>query len=575
MYQKTVTILSNNLLLFSLLIIVIINLPYFVLGQDFYDIFGYDNLDGNVVSCKILVESGKLFANNSDIIAQPLSGLARIGFPSEFSFIILLNAIFKTHVAYFINILLIQIIAFAGMALLLKKKYNSNNVLLIYTVSLIFSQLNFWPPAGISVAGLPLVLYAYIIFKEKPVLSIFLVLFYASYSILVIVGIFLIAVLSLDVLIKILRKEMFVHRLIFILILCISYVVVEYRLILSVINPAFISNRYDITFSGFGIKETLNSFLNMVFYEYGHNVKKTVLIVFTVIIFISYALFKKIKIGKEISKIIILIFFLSAISAFIQSSFICSLTSRVDILRAIQLQRFYWLLPPLYYILFFVVLEKILNLKFGRVLVITLLLIQFIYVVSANTNWKQVVKTKVLKKEAGVMTYSSYYSEKLYIEIKNFINKDQSSYRVASLGLQPAAALYNGFYTIDGYFGNYPIEYKRSFYRIIKKELEKSKIARDWYIESGGNIVIILSDEMINKLDGHGFVIPTFYKKEKNRLIHHLDINTDVMRNMNCQYIFSAFEIENSNDINLKFEKYFERADSPYGIFLYSIIKKE
>lgn len=620
MYQRISKISSKKLILSWLLIISIINLPYFILGQGFYDIFGYDNLDSNVISYKLLIGSGKLFANSADIIAQPLSGLARVGFPSELSFSTMLYAMFKPHVAYSINIFLIQLIAFLGMQLMLKRKYNSNNYFLIYAVSLIFSQLNFWPHAGISVAGLPLIYYAYITFKEKPVLSILIILFYSAYSNLVLVGIFLIAILSLDVLIRILKKEVFISYLFFILILCFAYLIVEYRLVLSVLNPVFISQRTEYVAPTFGFKEAFSTLLKMLFGEYGHNIKKPELIVLTAIVFIVFTLYRKNTIGKDIPKIIFLIFLLSAISVIMQSTFIYSFTSKVNFLRIIQLQRFYWLLPPLYYILFFLILEKINsfkwgrlaamillivqfgyvvssfsnwrwllpplfyvlfflvlektnNLKWGRLLFLLFLIVQFGYVFSSNPNWRQIIKTKIFKMEAGGSTYNQFYSEKLYTDIKDFIGKEQASYRVASFGLQPAAALYNGFYTIDGYFGNFPIEQKRRFYEIMKKELDKNKIARDFFINYG--LCIIISDEEIGRLNGKGFVILTFFKDEKNRIIHHLDINTKVMREMNCQYMFSAFQIENANEINMNFEKYFERVDSPYGIYLYSINKKQ
>lgn len=561
---------GKSFLLFCCVIIIFINLPYFVLGQGFYEIFGYDNLDSNVIWYKLLVESGKLFSDNSSIILQPISGLERLGFPSELSFGTLLYVIFNPPLAYVINIVLIQIIAFFGMQLLLKEKYKSQNIVLIYTISLVFSQLNFWPHAGISIAGLPLIYFAYLKFSDKPIVSIFILLFYASYSDLVTVGVFLIAILSLDILYKISIKEKYFRNLIFILLLFVSYLIVEYRLVLSVFDPVFISHRTEIAGSTFGIRETLSPFIKLIFREYGHNVKKPELIVLTTILFISFALFRKSSIGKDIFQIIILIVFLSAITVFIQSSFLYSFTSKFELLRTIQLQRFYWLLPPLYYILFFLVLEKIYEFSSGRLIVVFLILFQFGYVVSANTNLKQIVKTKVLNKEAGVITYGQFYSEKLYSEIKNYIGKDQALFRVASLGLQPAAALYNGFYTIDGYFPNYPIKYKKRFYKIIEKELEKNKIAHDFFIY-GGHMCILLSDEEICRLNGHGFIIPTFHKAEKNRIIHHLDINTEVMRGMNCQYLFSAFQIENANNLSLKFEKYFEREDSPYGIFLYSL----
>ena len=77
--------------------------------------------------------------------------------------------------------------------------------------------------------------------------------------------------------------------------------------------------------------------------------------------------------------------------------------------------------------------------------------------------------------------------------------------------MQPAAALYNGFYTIDGYFGNYPVEHKRHVYKIIEKELAKNKIAYDFFMK-WGIVCMIISDEEINMLNGKGFVIPKFNK---------------------------------------------------------------
>jgi hypothetical protein len=264
---------SNTIIFLCLLIILLINLPYFILDKGFYDIFGYDNFDSNLISYKLLAESGKLFTNNSDILAQPLSGLARVGFPSEFSLITWMYVIFKPYVAYIINIVLIQLIAFWGMQLLLKKKYNNENYFIIYAVSLIFSQLNFWPHAGISVAGLPLIYYAYIRFNEKHYLSILIILFYALYSSFLLTGIFLIALLILDVIIKRLRGEDFLFPLSFVIILTISYLVIDYRLILSVFNPVFISHRTEFVSPTFGFKEAIITIIHLIFREYGHNVK--------------------------------------------------------------------------------------------------------------------------------------------------------------------------------------------------------------------------------------------------------------------------------------------------------------
>lgn len=56
---------------------------------------------------------------------------------------------------------------------------------------------------------------------------------------------------------------------------------------------------------------------------------------------------------------------------------------------------------------------------------------------------------------------------------------------------------------------------------------------------------------------------------KKIRIIHGLDINADTMREINFQYLFSEFQIENANNINIHFEKYFMGVDSPYFVNLY------
>mgnify|MGYP000451077817 CR=1 FL=1 len=197
------------------------------------------------------------------------------------------------------------------------------------------------------------------------------------------------------------------------------------------------------------------------------------------------------------------------------------------------------------------------------------LLLTKLLIFQKNTNFKEFLKTRLLGKETKNLTYKEFYSEELYQEINDYIGKPQNSYRVASIGLQPAAALYSGFYTIDGYFANYPVEYKHKFYKLMEPELEKNERAKDFF-EDFGSVVVILSNEIIERRKGRGFIIPTEQKTAKNRVINNLLLNTDVLRDLNCQYIFSSSEIINYQELNFKFEKYFERDDSPWGIFLYS-----
>ncbi|MDA6131502.1 DUF6044 family protein, partial [Escherichia coli] len=60
-------------------------------------------------------------------------------------------------------------------------------------------------------------------------------------------------------------------------------------------------------------------------------------------------------------------------------------------------------------------------------------------------------------------TVRQFYAEEQFSAIKEYIGLPQEDYRVASIGLHPAIAQYNGFYTLDSYNNFYPLTYKYQF----------------------------------------------------------------------------------------------------------------
>lgn len=86
----------------------------------------------------------------------------------------------------------------------------------------------------------------------------------------------------------------------------------------------------------------------------------------------------------------------------------------------------------------------------------------------------------------GYISWESWFSEDLMQEIDDAIGRDKSTYRVAHLGVSPAPALMHGFYTVDGYSNNYPLEYKHRFREVIAPEIEKNEEVRV-YFDTWGN----------------------------------------------------------------------------------------
>jgi hypothetical protein len=170
------------------------------------------------------------------------------------------------------------------------------------------------------------------------------------------------------------------------------------------------------------------------------------------------------------------------------------------------------------------------------------------------------------------LSYQEYYSEKLFKEIEQYINKPKHEYRVAGIGLQPGILQYNGFYTLDIYTDIYPLDYKHQFRRIIEKELEKSALLRKTFDETGKRCFLFAAElSGIKRISGEIFSRGITRKDSRRLKIKNLEINSKAMKEMGGQYIFSAVEIANYAQNGLSFERIFESSESPWRIYLYKV----
>lgn len=160
-------------------------------------------------------------------------------------------------------------------------------------------------------------------------------------------------------------------------------------------------------------------------------------------------------------------------------------------------------------------------------------------------------------------TFDQYFNMDLFKEIKEYINKDQSEYKVGSVGISPSIPLFNGFNVVDFYLSSYDIKYKKKFRKVIEKELEKNSIIRHYY-DNTGKRNYIYSSEL-----GKNFI---HFKKSVPKKIN-LDLNYTALKNLGCKYIFSITIIKNQND-KIKLLKRFNNIKYPHlnDIYLYKLI---
>lgn len=161
-------------------------------------------------------------------------------------------------------------------------------------------------------------------------------------------------------------------------------------------------------------------------------------------------------------------------------------------------------------------------------------------------------------------TYNNFYSVNLFNNVKKYINKPTSQYRVVSVGIPPAIALYNNLYVLDGDFDTYSGDYYLQFRKIIIGEIRKNKGILYKYDYGGAQAFIFVSE----------IFDPYYNNCTKNIIkkdIKSLSINTNILKNMGCKYLLSSLRINNCEQLNIKFERYFTDIASNYNIFLYSI----
>ncbi|MCM1089497.1 MAG: DUF6044 family protein [Muribaculum sp.] len=161
----------------------------------------------------------------------------------------------------------------------------------------------------------------------------------------------------------------------------------------------------------------------------------------------------------------------------------------------------------------------------------------------------------------GYISWESYYAEELMEQLEEAIGRELSEYRVAHLGISPAPALMHGFYTVDGYSNNYPLDYKHAFRRVIAAELEKSPETAVYFDKWGNRCYLF------NSQTGNYWLL----KKGSGVVYEGLEFDMEALRGLGCEYLFSGGEIADAEQMGLELMGYFETEDSYWGIRLYRL----
>jgi hypothetical protein len=544
----------------AILILILYLLPLFILQNNAH-IRIHDNLDSNLAWYKILKESGQVFGPINAVIPQLMNGLSRNVFGTEFSGIVWLHQIFQTMWAYAFSQSITRIFAFIGMYLLIRDHFlKTNEALFVRTaVSLAFALTPVWPSGMLSTLGMPLALWAFLNIRagkqtKKDWITLLILPFYSSF----VLGFFffLVGVGCLwlrDILIK---KRLNLRFFGSIAGMTFLYLLIEYRLVYSLVFPEAPTSRNEFRLSHNDFWQSI--LLGFKNYFLGHTHDMTLHTVFILpILFIAIVMIGLQRKWKQ-QKTFVFLFYLNIALSFWYAFWFYNgwipIKQHFSFLQTFNFSRFHFLHPLVIYLSFALgcfylweqggIWKKIAKL---------FLILQIVLLICSNEE----IRYRV----AGTPSVKEFYATHLFQEIDHYIGKPKNSYRVVSIGIHPAIAQFNGFYTLDSYNNYYPLAYKHQFRKIIAPELNKNKILK-LYFDKWGNRCYLFVDELGKKYD---------FRKDSKKVIHHLDINTKVLKEMGGKYIFSAVPILNAKQEHLKFLHSFEEKNAAWKIYLYQV----
>jgi hypothetical protein len=154
----------------------------------------------------------------------------------------------------------------------------------------------------------------------------------------------------------------------------------------------------------------------------------------------------------------------------------------------------------------------------------------------------------------------------LFNQAKDFIfqqtGQRPAAYRVASLGLPPAVAQLNDFYTIDSNQNNYPLSYKHAFRPLIAGELAKSTVLAT-YFDAWGNRCYLMSAEL-----GRNYLI----SKKISQQVQHFAFDSGAFQQLGGRYVFSAVRLANPAESGLRLLGVFDSSESYWQLHIYEIV---
>ena len=563
----------GHLYICGLIIIILSLIPSFILGENSI-VYYHDQLDGELIA---YIYQAKYLFSNQNVIPEFMNGAGKSALMAPAPLAVLLFRMFTPFSSYMILLILGQFCAYTGIFQLIRAALHNHYVALI--TALLYAFLPFLPVYGLSQYGIPMLLYCFLLLyrKKAPLLPFLYIVLYTAMSSLALIGFVWIIIGFLLLLYFLCTKKIHQQKpllLSFVMMLGL-YIATNLSLISQLvgIGSSYESHKAEYTLTPLPL---FSQWLSYITNNTSHatDYHGYILIAILSTLLLGFLFHKKLQ--AENRQLLNQLFILFActcsicfVAALWNTSFIISIREHFGALKSFQFTRVLWLTPTLWYIMlalcFTIFLKEKLYLLLPQ-LAISSIVLAIVGIACLKGSFVKPNLQELLQKNIKQLSWSDYLALGVMDQVEDYIYNETgqsiSEYTVVSLGIDPAATLYHGFYCIDGYSNNYDLAHKHAFRKAIAPELSKNDYLKTLF-DGWGNRCYLFSSE-----------IPGYYNIERNSFWYNqLAIDTSALKDLGCEYILSAAYIVNAEDLHLTLlrEEPFNTETSYYQIFLYEI----